>query len=276
MEEEESNDALDLSRQDSAEDIYAQLDRLDESLNNELEDLKRMVLSQESTSGAQQISEEGVMNESDDSDQDLLTLDSDVEENNDCLDADEIVVPPKVPQSQSADIIDAQPPLQSQAADQEVVNNHTDTTGKSNGIRRQRNSQRERTRNDTKGNRGNQQKLTNSEKKNIINHRNKQQNSRTKKQVDVANEKKNDSAASTSAVKKAQPASAQKKNTNHKKQHPQSKNQAGVASAEEKNNDANSSSTAKKTQSTRMEPKRMEGRGRGSRRRQALQRHQER
>ena len=98
MEEEESNDVLDLSRQDSAEDIYAQLDRLDESLNNELEDLKRMVLSQESTSGAQQISEEGVMNESDDSDQDLLTLDSDVEENNDCLDADEIAVQPKVPQ----------------------------------------------------------------------------------------------------------------------------------------------------------------------------------
>eukprot|EP00985_Skeletonema_marinoi_P009172 scaffold4242_cov117-Skeletonema_marinoi.AAC.3 len=128
MEEEESNDALDLSRQDSAEDIYAQLDRLDESLNNELEDLKRMVLSQESTSGAQQISEEGVMNESDDSDQDLLTLDSDVEENNDCLDADEIAVQSKVPQSQSSDITDAQPPLQSQSTDQEVVNNHTDTT----------------------------------------------------------------------------------------------------------------------------------------------------
>lgn len=238
-----------LSRIDNTEeeDIYAQLDRLDESLNNELEDLKRiMVLSQESST----IKEGDAANEND------KPHDIDATDGN-C--------------SNNDDEIDAQSPQLQQPADQEeeVGSTHTAIiTGKSKANnRRQRNSSQRGKRNNIRdSNNCKQQTPTISSKRNNRNDRKQQQGSRAKTQVDVVNKvEKNDDAVSSSTAKRAGLSSDVKKNADSSSA---SKMRAESLSVANKN--ADSSSTPLKTQ-----PKRMEGRGRGFRRRQATLRHQE-
>lgn len=150
------NKATKMEEDNSDGDVHAQLDRLDESLNNELDDLKKRIdLSEESTCSAKQIIDEGVASNDPDN--------PDVEEG-DCSNDDNR--PVVQPQPQSAERI-----------------NHTDTTGKSNDIsRRQRNKSQRGKRNDiTKGDsRGNQQKSSTDNQK---------KQNQTRKQADeIANE----------------------------------------------------------------------------------------
>eukprot|EP00986_Skeletonema_menzelii_P003365 scaffold1028_cov157-Skeletonema_menzelii.AAC.8 len=296
MEKEESSndDALpDVCRIDPEGDIYAQLDRLDESLNNELEDLKRMLTATSTCTALLQVSEEDNTNEPDD-----CTNDADDE--------------------------NAQP--QSQSVEQAVVNNRTEKTGHSNEARRhQRNPQRARGKNPqkptihAKKNHRNQKKLDDDSDVKQVDCANdddeivaQPQSHSTAKQEAVKHHddtkdksmqgmrhqrspqrrRRNntrDSRGNNNQKKTTRPAK-EHDTKNQRKQVQETKMLDGVVNEDGKNGNADSSSTPKKMAKSssaankevdtsptpkKTQPKRMEGRGRGSRRRQALQRHQE-
>jgi hypothetical protein len=138
---------------DDGDDIYAQLDRLDESLNNELEDLKRTGLLEEESTFANTKQTEEVASEPDNSD---VSEDYCSSDNNDAEQ-------PQPAEQEVNDII---------SGNQEDA----DTTGKSksNGGRRQRNTQRGKREDATEGSRS------------TLNQRKKQQNQ--PKQSGVAHE----------------------------------------------------------------------------------------